>query len=286
MLASAAATLLSIYLPATLADPFSRRAETDLTFASRDLPSVGGPAEPDSDPRTTDRFAWPKAQELIDPTPAPLDPKSVEAPLPVYLGLPAIQAPVHDVFPGDPFPTPWTDPGFKKLVWISSPNFGRRPDTAVVDTVVIHATVIPTLKDTAQAFYRTSSQVSSHFTIGKDGSIVQSVSTFNRAWHAGASRDFRGYDNLNNFSIGIELVNLDDGKDPYPKPQIEALKALIRVLKRRFPLKELTSHEYVALPAGRKNDPAGFPWHDLADLGLHMTYEGHAPLQSVPIPTN
>jgi N-acetylmuramoyl-L-alanine amidase/AmpD protein len=207
----------------------------------------------------------------------------ISAPLKPLITEPQ-QAVAHDVFPGDPFPTPWVDPGFKKLVWITSPNFGRRPDNAVVDTIVIHATVIPTLELTAHAFYRKSSQVSSHFVIGKDGSMVQCVSTFSRAWHAGKSRDFRGYDDLNNFSVGIELVNLDDGKDPYPKAQIEALKALIRVLKRRFPLTQITSHEYIALPYGRKNDPAGFPWKSLDDLGLNVTHEGHAPLVSTPIP--
>lgn len=205
---------------------------------------------------------------LADPPPA-LEP-------PVAL----VQQPngkAQDVFPGDPFPKPWVDPGFKKLVWIASPNFGRRPDNAIVDTVVIHATVIPTLEKTALAFYRESSKVSAHFTIGRDGSIVQSVSTFMRAWHAGKSRDWRGHDNLNDFSVGIELVNLDDGKDPYPDKQIEALKALIRVLKRRFPLTQITSHQYVALPFGRKNDPAGFPWSRLTDLGLNVVHEGRAP---------
>src|SRR3569832_589920 len=132
-------------------------------------------------------------------------------------------------------PTPWVDPGFAKLIWVQSPNFNRRPDDAVIDTIVLHSTVIPTLEATTRAFYDTKSQVSSHFTIGKDGSIVQNVSTFKRAWHAGVSKDKLGRENLNNFSIGIELVNLNDGKDPYPAPQIQALRELILAMRRRFP---------------------------------------------------
>ncbi len=171
-----------------------------------------------------------------------------------------------------PMPSPWRDPGYMKLVWIQSPNFGHRPDGYVIDTVVIHSTVIPTLEKTTEAFQRESSQVSSHFTIGKDGSIVQNVSTYDRAWHAGVSKDFFGRDNVNHFSVGIELVNLNDGKDPYPQAQIDALHAILVVLKRRFPIKQLTSHEFIAKPYGRKNDPTIFPWEKLKDLGLPMYY--------------
>jgi len=141
----------------------------------------------------------------------------------------------------------------------------------VVDTVVIHSTVVPTLEQTVAAFYRPSSEVSSHFVIGKDGSIVMCVSTFKRAWHAGVSEDIHGRENVNDFSIGIELVNLNDGKDPYPPRQIQALRYVILMLERRFPLKYLVSHAFIARPPGRKSDPAGFPWADVQDLGLQVT---------------
>lgn len=171
-----------------------------------------------------------------------------------------------------PMPKPWVEPGYMKLVWIQSPNFGIRPEGYEIDTVVIHSTVIPTLEKTTEAFQRVESQVSAHYSIGKDGSIVQNVSTFDRAWHAGVSKDYFGRDNVNHFSVGIELVNLNDGKDPYPQAQIDALHAILVVLKRRFPIKQLTSHEFVAKPYGRKNDPTIFPWDQLKDLGLQMHY--------------
>ena len=171
-----------------------------------------------------------------------------------------------------PMPNPWKNPGYMKLVWIQSPNFGPRPADAVVDTVVIHSTVIPTLEKTTEAFQRVASQVSAHYTIGQDGSIVQNVSTFDRAWHAGVSTDHFGRGNVNHFSVGIELVNLNDGKDPYPQAQIDALHAILVVLKRRFPIRQLTSHEYIAKPYGRKNDPTIFPWNQLKDVGLPMYY--------------
>ena len=169
-------------------------------------------------------------------------------------------------------PSPWVEPGYMKLIWIQSPNCGPRPEDAVVDTIVIHSTVIPTLEATTRAFQRESSQVSAHYSIGKDGSIVQNVSTFERAWHAGVSKDVRGKENLNHFSVGIELVNLNDGKDPYPAAQMDALKAIIVVLKRRFPIVQIASHEYISQPYGRKSDPMNFPWSEFKQFGLPLYF--------------
>jgi len=166
-------------------------------------------------------------------------------------------------------PSPWRDPGFAKLIWVQSPNFGERPSQAVVDTVVVHSTANASLEGTTRWFCHPESQVSAHFTIGKDGSIVQHVSTFSRAWHAGKSV-LDGKENLNDFSLGIELVNLNDGKDPYPEAQTTALRFLIGAMRRRFDLKVITSHEHVALPHGRKSDPLNFPWKELEGLGLRI----------------
>lgn len=174
--------------------------------------------------------------------------------------------------PRIPMPNPWQDPGYLQIAWIQSPNYTHRPNGVVVDTIVVHSTVIPTLKATTEAFQRTSSQVSSHFTIGRDGSIVQNVSTFDRAWHAGVSTDATGRSNLNHYSIGIELVNLNDGKDPYPDAQIQALCGIIAEMRRRFPIKQIVSHEFIADPQGRKNDPKNFPWDRLKYFGLPLHY--------------
>lgn len=178
----------------------------------------------------------------------------------------------------------WKDPGYLHVVWIQSPNFGKRPHGVDdVTTIVLHSTVIPTLEATTSAFQRgegqTNAPVSSHFTVGRDGSIVQNVSTFARAWHAGKSWDASGRNNVNDYSIGIEMVNLDNGKDPYPEAQIQAVCGLIAELRRRFPIKQLVSHEFIAQPPGRKNDPAGFPWDRVRYFGLPI-YTGlnHGPV--------
>ncbi len=170
--------------------------------------------------------------------------------------------------PRMPSPSPWRDPGYLNIWWIQSPNFNKRPEGTVIDTIVVHSTVIPTLEKTTAAFLRTESQVSAHFTIGRDGSIVQNVSTFDRAWHAGVGKDAAGRENPNHYSIGIELVNLNDGKQEYPEAQIRALQGIIGSMKRRFYLKQIVSHEYIAQPPGRKSDPINFPWHKLEYFGI------------------
>lgn len=191
----------------------------------------------------------------------------MQAMLSIFFGFfLAVQTPPQDGLK----PNPWKDPGFAHVLRVFSPNFGDRPKIDEIDTIVVHSTVIPTLELTTEAFLRVKSQVSAHFTIGKDGSIVQNVSTFERAWHAGVSEDHLGRKNVNNFSIGIELVNLNDGVDPYPLPQTEALRYLVLTLKRRYGLKYITSHEFIARPFGRKSDPKNFPWHRLQDLGLEI----------------
>ena len=167
-------------------------------------------------------------------------------------------------------PQPWREPGYLKVIWVDSPNLNDRPEGTIIDTIVVHHTANDSLEGTTKWFNTPESQVSAHFTIGKDGSIVQHVSTWKRAWHAGVSKDSEGRENVNNFSVGIELVNIGDGKNPYPEEQVNALYFLIEALKRRHPLKWITSHKLVAQPSGRKIDPIDFPWQKLAGLGLSI----------------
>ncbi|MBS1705786.1 MAG: N-acetylmuramoyl-L-alanine amidase [Armatimonadetes bacterium] len=175
-----------------------------------------------------------------------------------------------------------TNPSFKSagpgvVQWVGSPNFGDRPSNALIDTIVLHHTASSNLEGVVKWFNMTESQVSAHYTVGKDGAIAQSVSTFKRAWHAGKSTDSEGRENLNNFTIGIEMVNVGDGKDPWPDAQVEAVARLCRTLIRyRFKqIKYITSHEYIAEPQGRKNDPINFPWDKFKSLMSDFPLEYH-----------
>jgi N-acetylmuramoyl-L-alanine amidase len=127
-----------------------------------------------------------------------------------------------------------------------------------VDTVVLHATVLNTLDDVVAHFSNPDTQVSAHYTIDRDGSIVAHVPEDKRAWHAGASKMKDGRTGVNDFSIGIELVNLNDGLDPFPEEQIQAMRNLVRSIMARHPIRHIITHYECAEPFGRKSDPVGF----------------------------
>ena len=154
-----------------------------------------------------------------------------------------------------------------------SPNFGARPAGAMIDLVVIHSISLPpgvfggnevqalfsnTLDWEAHPYFKTieGMKVSSHFYIRRGGELWQFVSCDDRAWHAGASR-YRGRDNCNDDSIGIELEGLEgQGFEP---AQYEALSALCSAVAQHYPVAHIAGHEHIA--PGRKQDPgAGFDW--------------------------
>ncbi len=151
--------------------------------------------------------------------------------------------------------------------WIPSPNCDLRPDEAKVTCVVIHATATSTTESTLAHFLNPASKVSAHFVVGKAGEVVQMVAVEKRAWHAGTSV-LEGQERVNDFSIGIELVNLNDGHDPFTEAQYLAAAGILRLLRTRFtiPSSRIVSHAQVALPLGRKTDPLGFDFTKLLSL--------------------
>ncbi|MFM2112161.1 MAG: hypothetical protein RLZZ271_821 [Pseudomonadota bacterium] len=160
-----------------------------------------------------------------------------------------------------------------------SPNFGTRPAGAMLDLVVLHSISLPPgeyATGCVQAFFTNQldwdahpyfdtirgMQVSSHFFIERQGRLWQFVSVDDRAWHAGASH-YRGRDNCNDDSIGIELEGLEG--DSFEAAQYESLGALLTALAQYWPICHIAGHEHVA--PGRKHDPgAGFNWAQVQGL--------------------
>ena len=163
--------------------------------------------------------------------------------------------------------------------FIASPNHDGRPIETPPTLVVIHGISLPprafggdgvvrlftnTLDAAAHPYFATIAhlRVSAHFFIRRDGALLQFVSCNDRAWHAGVS-SWRGRERCNDFSIGIELEGADDV--PYTARQYAKLAALLRALKRRFPLEAAVGHSDIA--PGRKTDPGpAFDWDRLAAL--------------------
>ncbi len=114
-----------------------------------------------------------------------------------------------------------------------------------------------------------AAEVSAHYLIDRDGSVIQMVAEDHRAWHAGAGA-WRGQGDVNSRSIGIELANT--GAEPFPEPLMATLEALLSDLMRRhaIPPEGVIGHSDMA--PGRKVDPGPrFDWRRLARLGLAQT---------------
>lgn len=162
-----------------------------------------------------------------------------------------------------------------------SPNFGPRPANAIIDLIVIHSISLPPgiyggpeveqlltnrLDWNAHPYFEQirGMEVSSHFFVRRDGEVIQFVDADARAWHAGQS-SWRGRNNCNDDSIGIELEGLEGGL--FEPAQYTALTQLCTSLVRRYPIVHVAGHEHIA--PGRKQDPGpGFDWARLqAGLG-------------------
>lgn len=160
-----------------------------------------------------------------------------------------------------------------------SPNHNQRPDPDGIALVVVHNISLPPERfggPQIEAFFQNrldcdahpyfdrlrDLRVSSHFLIRRDGELVQFVPCDQRAWHAGVSQ-WRGRDNCNDFSLGIELEGADE--IPYEDAQYRALAELIATLIAAYPglsTDTITGHEHIA--PGRKTDPGpAFDWRRL-----------------------
>lgn len=85
-----------------------------------------------------------------------------------------------------------------------SPNIGGILNPTYV---VMHYTAGWNAASAVNNFKNKASKVSAHVVVERDGTITQCV-PFNRvAWHAGPSI-YDGHNGMNNFSIGIEIVNI------------------------------------------------------------------------------
>ncbi|MCS4509677.1 1,6-anhydro-N-acetylmuramyl-L-alanine amidase AmpD [Xylophilus ampelinus] len=176
-------------------------------------------------------------------------------------------------------PGPWDGGWYRPARRFASPNFGLRPAGAVVDLAVVHSISLPpgvyggdevfalfgnTLDCDAHPYFDRlrGVEVSAHFYIRRDGALWQFVDCDARAWHAGRSA-WRGRDNCNDDSVGIELEGLEG--DRFEPAQYTALAALCAGLRERYPVRYIAGHCDIA--PGRKHDPGpGFDWQQLNAL--------------------
>lgn len=100
-------------------------------------------------------------------------------------------------------------------------------------------------------------KVAPHYLIDREGGVYQLVRDEDIAYHAGKSRLPDGTVNVNQSSIGIEIINTFNSA-PSQK-QYEALNSLIDELKARYKIRYVLGHSDIA--PGRKSDPWMFDWN-------------------------
>ena len=158
-----------------------------------------------------------------------------------------------------------------------SPNHG--PRSGAIDMLVLHYTGMASAEAALDRLCDPAAQVSAHYLVEEDGTVWRLVAEERRAWHAGVS-SWRGCSDVNDASIGIELVNPghEFGYRPFPEAQIAALEPLCRGILARHPIppRNIVGHSDVA--PQRKDDPGElFPWARLARAGIGLWPEPPLP---------
>ena len=152
--------------------------------------------------------------------------------------------------------------------------------TQAIDMVVIHSTGGPTCDaltgkpiwvkaGTLEENIRTVEahpEIGIHYMIDRDGAVRASVPEDQVAFH--------GY-RFSGRSIGVELINDGDGRDPFPEAQLTSLVTLLRDIRQRHGIKRdgVRRHselDHTLLPCDRtqrrKVDPgAAFPHESILD---------------------
>jgi len=137
----------------------------------------------------------------------------------------------------------------------------QKSDGRKIDTIIIHSSY-DALGDDPYSISGIIAEykqygVSAHYLIARDGTIYHLVADKNIAYHAGVSETPDGRTNVNNFSIGVEMVNTLDGK--FTSDQYAALNRLIASLKKQYSIKYILGHDDIA--PGRKTDPWNIEWN-------------------------
>jgi N-acetylmuramoyl-L-alanine amidase len=152
-----------------------------------------------------------------------------------------------------------------KIKHLKSPNYIHCNKRRNIHSVIIHYTGMRSLQSAVERLLSKKYEVSSHYLISRTGKIIQLVKDNNIAWHAGISNWFK-FKNLNKNSIGIELENKGHqyGYQAFPSKQIVQLIKILKILKRKFKIKNINITGHSDIAPNRKIDPGEkFPWKKL-----------------------
>ncbi len=153
---------------------------------------------------------------------------------------------------------------------VPSPNWNERK--LPITMVVLHYTGMASADEAIARLCDPEAEVSAHYLIDEDGTVVRLVDEANRAWHAGRSY-WCGTTDINSASIGIELVNPghEFGYRPFTDAQMEALIPLLADIVRRHAITPANVIGHSDIAPARKTDPGElFDWDLLARYHLAL----------------
>lgn len=174
---------------------------------------------------------------------------------------------------------------------IKSQNFTSVPIT--VEFLVLHYTAC-SLNEAFEIFCAPENGVSTHLIISETGEVFELVQCWDdkvmQAWHAGRSHfndGQRRWENFNDFSIGIELVNLNGNIFGYSPEQYQSLYEIISHFKGRYKVLEnparIIGHEQIAGWRGKIDPGWMFDW----DSVYFASYSGCVHPERTPaLPSN
>ena len=139
----------------------------------------------------------------------------------------------------------------------------QKADGRKIDTIIIHSSydangAAPYDVDGLIKEYK-QYKVTPHYLIDRNGKIYQLVEEKNIAYQAGKSQTPDGRKNVNDFSIGIEMMNMKTGQ--MTDEQYQALNELIGDIKSRYEIKYVLGHNQIA--SDRKDDPWNLDWEKI-----------------------
>jgi N-acetylmuramoyl-L-alanine amidase len=157
-----------------------------------------------------------------------------------------------------------------------SQNFStKKRAKSNIKFIIIHYTGMQSEIESINRLKDVKAKVSCHYLINRKGLVTQMIFENRVAWHAGKSR-WKNFKNLNENSIGIELVNKghEFGYQNFSNNQISSLIKLCKKLKKKYLIKRENFLGHSDIAPLRKLDPGEkFPWKKLSKYKLGCWYK-------------
>lgn len=145
-----------------------------------------------------------------------------------------------------------------------------------VRAVVIHATAGSSSSGAVSVIK--SGTASFHWLVPDENEAAHGVAAWatcheaRRAWHVRNSAShpdvYHGENRVNDYSLGIEIVNTCEPNDPYSQWQVEQAAEIVRYCWEKYPnLKYIVSHAKLD-PTRRKDPGSHFPWDQFREMVL------------------